>query len=399
MLVTLLIFLLILSVLVLIHEFGHFLAAKKFGIKIEEFGFGIPPRAFGIKRGETIYSINWLPIGGFVKLYGEDEAGAGKISVKIKDQRSKTKDIDRAFFARPAWQRIIVVIAGVVMNFFLAAFIFYIFLYLSNFKTEILLLTDYKFLHVNQVNKNIDGKDNIISIVSPNSPAEKAGIQPPSELISINGIKIQSRKQATDLINKNKGKEITVVWQEIKSGKEKRAKVTPRISPPKNEGPFGVGFVPIAFLNYETGSQKLLSGFTHPINLTGYQLNVLGELIGVSVKEKSVEPVGQSVSGPLGIYVLVGKVLEIPDIKEKILTVLNLSGLISITLAFFNVLPIPALDGGRLAFILIEVVFRKKISAKYESLIHSIFFALLLALIILVTLKDIPMFLKFITGE
>src|SRR6266436_3284830 len=100
----LLVFIFLLTILVLIHEAGHFFVAKKLGIKVEEFGFGFPPRAFGIKRGETIYSINWLPIGGFVKLYGEDDAGGGKISIKKQSSKSKG-NTNRAFFARPVWQR------------------------------------------------------------------------------------------------------------------------------------------------------------------------------------------------------------------------------------------------------------------------------------------------------
>src|SRR3989344_1907794 len=114
MLLTILVFIIILSVLVLVHELGHFLVAKKLGIKVEEFGFGFPPRVWGKKIGETIYSINWLPIGGFVKLYGEDEAGGG--SLKLKDPTEKIADLKRAFFARPVRQRAIVVVAGVVMN-------------------------------------------------------------------------------------------------------------------------------------------------------------------------------------------------------------------------------------------------------------------------------------------
>src|SRR5258708_23401 len=106
---------LVFSVLVLVHEFGHFIVAKKLGVKVEEFGFGFPPRAYGKKIGETIYSINLLPIGGFVKLYGEDDAGGGKI--QIKNQKSNLKDVKRAFSARSVWQRALIVIAGVVMNF------------------------------------------------------------------------------------------------------------------------------------------------------------------------------------------------------------------------------------------------------------------------------------------
>src|SRR3990167_7635977 len=120
MLLTILVFIIILSVLVLVHELGHFLVAKKLGIKVEEFGFGFPPRVFGIRRGETLYSINLLPIGGFVKLYGEDEAGRG--SLKTTNYKLKT-DLSRAFFARPIWQRALVVVAGVLMNFILAVVI------------------------------------------------------------------------------------------------------------------------------------------------------------------------------------------------------------------------------------------------------------------------------------
>src|SRR3989344_5078253 len=130
MIITIIVFLLILTVLVLIHEAGHFFVAKKLGIKVEEFGFGLPPRAFGIKKGETTYSINFLPIGGFVKLYGEDEAGSGKITNQ-KLQITNHKDINRAFFSMPVWQRALVVVAGVVMKFFLAGFLFSFFFLVS----------------------------------------------------------------------------------------------------------------------------------------------------------------------------------------------------------------------------------------------------------------------------
>src|SRR3989344_1690850 len=121
MFVTIISFLIILSVLVLVHELGHYLVAKFFKIEVEEFGFGFPPRVFGKKIGETMYSINLLPIGGFVKLFGEDDAGGGKI--KKAEKELSGGDLKRAFYARPAWQRLVVVIAGVVMNFFLAVVI------------------------------------------------------------------------------------------------------------------------------------------------------------------------------------------------------------------------------------------------------------------------------------
>jgi len=389
MILTILVFLLILTVLVLIHELGHFLMAKKFGIKVEEFGFGLPPRAFGIKKGETLFSINWLPFGGFVKLYGEDEAGAGKFKVHPANSGTKFKvgDERRAFYARPVGQRAAVCIAGVVMNAVLAVVIFYAFLGISNFKTELPLLGEHKFFLVNQK----DVSDIIISSISKNSPAEKAGIKPFSKIISVNEELIKDPGQFASLIAKHKGEELLIVGKNMKTNEEFRVRVVPRISPPKGEGALGVAFFPIktAVLSYDTGAQKILSGFIHPANLLVYNFDVIGKLFAVSVKEKSAAPLSEGVSGPVGIYSLVGSIVSIPDAKERILQILNLAGILSISLAFFNILPIPALDGGRLFFIGIEAVTRKKVNPKFEGLAHAVGMAILLTLIILITVKDI----------
>ncbi len=359
--------------------------AKRFGIKVEEFGFGLPPRAFGIKRGETLFSINWLPIGGFVKLYGEDEAGGGKL--KIKDQKSKIRDEKRAYFARPIGQRATVVIAGVVMNAVLAVVIFYAFLGISNFKTELPLLGEHKFFLVNQ--KNVS--EIIIRDVSKNSPAEKAGIKPLSKIISVNEELIKDPNQFFLLIQKNKGKKLVIVGKNMKTNEEFRVSVIPRVSPPKGEGALGVEFFPseTAILSYDTAEQKMLSGFVHPANLLVYNFDIIGKLFAVSVKEKSVAPLGESVSGPVGIISIVGDIGRIPDVTQRILGYLNLAGILSISLAFFNILPIPALDGGRLFFIAVEAVTRKKVNPKFEGYAHAIGMAILLTLIILITVKDL----------
>lgn len=399
MFITALIFLLILSVLVLIHELGHFLVAKKLGIKVEEFGFGLPPRVFGIRRGETLYSFNWLPIGGFVKLYGEDEAGGGKVNLPVSSKKKEkilntqhlihNTDIKRAFFARPVGQRASIVVAGVVMNALLAMVIYYIFLSVANFKTEMPLLTDHKFLFVSQTNRNIDPSDTVISAVSQDSPAERARIKTPSEVISVNGQNTRSRKFIIDTINKNRGKEVSLGLRDIKTNKSYTVNVVPRVTPPKKEGAVGIGFLPVAILSYETPAEKAFSGVSHSINLLLYTFDVMGRLISVSVQEKTAAPVSEGVAGPVGIFSLINTIRQLPDSKEQILGILNLAGILSISLAFFNVLPIPALDGGRLFFILIEGVFRKKISEKIESNAHAIGMAVLLALILLITLRDI----------
>lgn len=389
MLITALIFLLILSILVLIHEAGHFFVAKKLGIKVEEFGFGLPPRAFGIKRGETMYSINWLPIGGFVKLYGEDDAGGGKPTVNAKDQSLVTKDKKRAFFARPVWQRASIVVAGVVMNALLACVIYYLFLGISNFKTEMPLITDHKFLFAHQINRNIDSNDAVISAISQDSPASRAQIKTPSEVVAVNGEKTKKREDVISVINKNKGKEIALRLIDLKTNQEYAVRVTPRVVPPKNEGPVGIGFLPVALLSYETPLEKTFSGVTHSINLLLYTFDVMGRLISISVQEKTAAPVSEGVAGPVGIFSLINDIRQLPDSKEQVLGILNLAGILSISLAFFNVLPIPALDGGRLFFILIEGIFRKKVSEKIENNAHAIGMALLLALILLITVRDI----------
>lgn len=416
--------------MVLIHELGHFIVAKKMGIKVEEFGFGFPPRIFGIKKGETLYSINLFPLGGFVKLFGEDEAGAGKIELPLgkksnnlkmtsssvmemeeekievsksgikdikitevieeKDYKEEVEDLSRAFFAKPAGQRIAVLLAGVGMNTVLAVVIFYAFLVISGFKTDIPLLFDHKFFFVNQVNTT----QVVIDQIAGNSPAQKAGIKPLSKVVSINGKKINNVQSLVNEINSNKGKEVRLVLVDLNNSKEYKVSAIPRVTYAKNQGALGIGIgsMDTATLEYNTFPQKLFSGIIHPVNLLDYNFAVIGKLIGISVQEKSVAPVGQAVSGPVGVYKVFDEVLQIKNVKERIIQALNLAGILSISLAFFNILPIPALDGGRLFFILVEVVLGKKVPSKYESLAHTVGFAVLMTLIVIITYKDIRQF-------
>lgn len=395
LILTILVFLVILTILVIIHEAGHFFVARKFGIKVEEFGFGFPPRAFGIKRGETIYSINWLPIGGFVKLYGEDDAGGG--SIKIKKSEPKIKDIDRAFFAKPWWQRALVVVAGVVMNVLLAIVIYYVFLFVSNFQTTLPLLKNHNFFFVNQrvLNEGVT-----VTNIAPNSPASDAGIHTPAKILAVNKIPIADSKAFVTLVNNNKGKIVSVTWKEINTGKTITKTMTPRISPPKNQGALGVEIEYAPFsavvLSYDTPVQKAFSGVVHPFNLLFWQLDMLGGLVGKSFEQKSAAPVSGAVSGPIGIGYAVGNILQIPDIKDKLLLLLNLAGIFSITLAFFNILPIPALDGGRLFFILVEGITGRKVSPSLEAKIHTVGMIALLTLMVYVTYQDI---LRFVLGK
>lgn len=390
MILTALVFLLILSVLVLIHELGHFLVAKKLNIKVEEFGFGLPPRLFGIKRGETIYSLNWLPIGGFVKLYGEDEAGGGSVKIRKPKSENRNADIERAFFARSVGQRAAVVVAGVVMNTLLAILIFYIYMAVAGFQAQLPLLKEHTFYFANQTIKT----DILISRVQKDSPADKINIPQYAQITALNTVVPVTMEEFTSLIKKSQGKPLSITWIDPKTHKTVTKSVTPRVNPPKGQGALGVSLfgASTVTLRYETPVQKAFSGIGHPINLLLYNFDLIGSLIKSSIREHDATALSQGVAGPVGIYSLVGTIVQIPNIKERVLELLNLAGILSVSLAFFNVLPIPALDGGRLFFILIEGVTRKKINPKYEVLAHSIGMAVLLLLIVLITFKDIFQF-------
>jgi len=393
MLVTIIVFLLILSVLVLIHEAGHYFMAKKFGIKVEEFGFGFPltPAIWQKKKGETVYSFYPVLIGGFVKLYGEDEAGGGKLDGGSGKSEVKKADEHRAFYTHPLWERIVIVVAGVVMNTLLAVVIYYVFLAMGNFQTTLPLIGNHHFFGADQkVMTQIE-----VSEIEKNSPAAKAGLTPFSTIESLNGQTVTQMDTFAQTIKSSAGQPITIVWKDEKTQKEHTATVVPRLHPPKNQGALGIAFYPVrtVTLAYDTPMQKLFSGFTHPANLMAYNFDALGYLVNISIKEKNVAPVSEGVSGPVGIGYVVGSIIQIPNVNERIMQLLNLVGLLSISLAFFNVLPIPGLDGGRLFFLLIEAVTRKKVNPKIEGYIHAAGMAFLITLLLLVTVKDINQFI------
>lgn len=284
------------------------------------------------------------------------EAVRGKVNLKdqpnTQPEHVSKADMKRAFFARPAWQRAIVIFAGVLMNALLAFVIYYAFMFLTDFKTVLPLYNNHKFFGVTQTN-HLDGL--IINRVSPGSPAEKAGLKNCSDtycvrIIAANGTVFQSSDEFFDVVKRLSGKELYLTLEEMKSHRQFAITVVPRKNPPKNQGAVGVELpgIDTVTLEYKTSTQKLLSGIVRPINLMQYNYDLIKMLFRKSVKENNFVPISQSVSGPLGILSLGGAINHIPDLKSRFIEFLNLAGLLSISLAFFNVLPIPALDGGRL---------------------------------------------------
>ncbi|MBP7832763.1 MAG: RIP metalloprotease RseP [Candidatus Levybacteria bacterium] len=358
MIVTIIAFVVILSILVLIHELGHFLVAKKLGIKVEEFGIGFPPRVFGIRRGETLYSINLLPVGGFVKLFGEDAAGGGAVKQTKKEKEMSASMLKRAFFARPIWQRFAVVVAGVVMNFLLAVVIIS---YL--FAAQGVAIPSDK-IHVTDVQAG--------------SPAAAANLQVGDTITTINGTRITSTEEFISTVRKSGGKKITLGVE--KNGEVSTVSLTPRINTPEGQGPVGVGISNITVKKYPW-YQAPFYGTLETLKFSWLIFAGLGQMIAGLVTSGQAP---EGVAGPVGVAQLTGQA-----VSYGVNATLWFAALLSINLAVLNVLPIPALDGGRLFFIVIEFVTRRKINPKYEGYAHAVGLALLLTLMVVITVFDI----------
>jgi regulator of sigma E protease len=375
MLLTVIIFIITLLTLVVIHELGHFLVAKKFGIKVEEFGFGIPPRAWGKKVGETLVSINWLPFGGFVRLMGEDETD------------KKTLNDPRSFASAAVHKRIAVVVAGVVMNLLLAWLIFYITLGVQGFKADFPIFPglNYHFFGASQTSESVI----LIQAVTSGSPADVANLKPGDRVLAINNQEVKESQELISQTKKLAGEEIKLTISDPEKQNIREVRVTPRKDPPVGQGPLGVGLgeLGLTHIEYATLPQKLLAGPTHSVNLVAYSGEIIAKLAAQSIQTRKVEPVAQTVSGPVGITNVVNDILTTS--KKPLLSYLDFIGILSLNLAVMNVLPFPALDGGRLFFLFIEAVTRKKVHASFEKWVHTIGMVVLLTLMIAVTFSDI----------
>lgn len=341
--------------LVVLHELGHFILAKKFGVRVEEFGIGYPPRLIGKKIGETIYSLNLLPFGAFVRL--PSEIGES--------------DDPRSFSKQAVWKRALIAFGGVAM-FWLVA---------------IILLTAVMVLGVPAaVTDEEDG--GLVSprvqvlMVAPGSPAETSG------LIAgdiIRQLKVDDQKLNTDKVKEaqefiiaHQGKEVVLT---IERGKDLfDVALVPRVSPPEGEGAMGVALARTAIKHYawwQAPGQAIIS----TANMTVAIIFGLGSIL------KNVFqglPSGAQLMGPIGIFSLFTQMGQLGAVYF-----LQFIAIISIHLALINLFPIPAVDGGKLVFLGIEAVRKKPVSEKIEQKITTFFFSLLIALMVWVTIKDI----------
>jgi regulator of sigma E protease len=353
---SILIFLLVLSILVLVHELGHFIAAKRSGVLVEEFGIGFPPRLFGIKIKETIYSVNLIPLGGFVKLYGEEYE---EISQKSKDKRQRLEK--KAFVYKHPWQKIAIIVAGVFGNFLLGWFLI------------AYLFTQGVPVPANKV---------IIEKVEDKTPAKAALLQPKDAIYKIKvDNKIYPIKTSTDLIMLTKkfaGKKIVLY---VERGKEKfQTAVIPRKNPPKNEGPLGIVITSFVEKKYPW-YQAPFYGLIYAASITQKIITELSKTFFqlLTFKKPSVD-----VAGPIGIARFTSEAVKFG--KNAIL---ELMALLSLNLAVVNLLPFPALDGGRLVFAFYELITKKPFNKKLEKYLNLFGFIFLITVAILVSINDI----------
>ncbi|MDD5433372.1 MAG: M50 family metallopeptidase [Candidatus Pacebacteria bacterium] len=366
MILTIIIVVVSLILLMSLHELGHFLLAKKFSIIVEEFGIGYPPRIWGKKIKNTIYSINWLPLGAFVKILGED------------DTQEKKKG---SFASKPLWQRALVLFGGVASFWIIAFLIISVLAGVAGVPTSV------------PDSFNGTGKETpkvVIFSVAKNSPADLSGIKPGDEIkvLSIAG-DLENPNEPSLITNKvsevqqfiadHKGQEITMFLR--RGDKIINITTTPRVDPPKGEGALGVALaraanLQVAWYKAPWVGLKITALQTKDIPVQWYEI--------IKKKINKVPTPEVQLVGPVGLGQIMTQALG-----QGTSNYLMLVAIIAIYLAFFNLLPIPALDGGRLLFIAIEAIRRKPVKAEVEQKITTIFFMALILMALVFTFQDV----------
>ncbi|TAK57152.1 RIP metalloprotease RseP [Patescibacteria group bacterium] len=358
-------FLIVLAVLVLVHEFGHFIVAKKSGIRVDEFGLGFPPKIWSTKKGETTYSLNTIPFGGFVKIFGENP----------NQESLSGPDSARSFVRKPRHIQAAVLIAGIVFNLLFA----WLLLSISFLFGVTASSTDYA-----RYGERLQDQRIVVTMVQKGAPAGAAGLLPGDTILSVatstknvvaGNVTVEQVKKT---ISESKGNSITVSYS--REGKTLSTEMVATST--LLVGKYAVG---IAMDNVGTLQLPLHLAIWEGGRLT---IHAIGA-IAVGLFDFVVDAItGQAdfstVSGPVGIVGLVGDAARI-----GITHLLTFTAFISINLAIINLVPFPALDGGRLLFVAIEAIIRRPIKHSVANALNMLGFVLLMLLMLVVTYKDI----------
>ena len=347
MLITIVAFIAVLVVLIIAHELGHFATAKASGVRVDEFGLGFPPRLLSVRRGETLYSLNAIPLGGFIKMAGEEDP-----------------KLPRSLASKSIGTRLLVLSAGSLMNLLLPLLLF-----------SIAFMIPHNLV-IGQV---------MVEEVALNSPAARAGIEPGDMFLRVNGKPVRNIGDLHRYIHLNLGKEICILVKHSDSTTED-VQLIPRWKPPEGQGAIGIVVNmshPTVISQHKPFWKAIPLGVGACIETFAlFKNGIISMIIGAMPME---------LAGPVGIAQLTGEVA-----KAGISPLLEFAAFLSINLAIINIFPLPALDGGRIVFVLLEWVRRgRRIPAKTEGLIHYIGFAMLMAGILLITYHDI---IRIISG-
>ncbi|MBI4318498.1 MAG: site-2 protease family protein [Chloroflexi bacterium] len=341
-------FILVLGLMVLAHEFGHFILAKRAGIKVEEFALGYPPRLFAVKRGETEYSINLVPLGGFTKMLGEEDPSA-----------------PRSFAAASKRWRIAVLAAGSLMNIALAVLLF-AGGYMAGWPTA-------------------TASEVKIFKVAPGSPADQAGIRVDDVVISVGGEKVSVAYDVRPKTEAHLGREVAFLVR--RNGAETTLKVVPRTTWPEGEGPLGIGILdspttiePVSYPVWDA----IVLGLRRTVEIVLFILYVPVMILRGHLPLELARPVG-----PIGIYQITAQAASQTVSSGWWFPILSVAGMIGVSLGVANLLPIPGLDGGRLLFVFLEAIRGKRISPEREGLIHMVGLGVLISLVIVVSYFDV----------
>ena len=338
----------VIGLLIFFHELGHFLAARAVGVPVEEFGFGYPPRLLKIGEWQgTEITINWIPFGGFVRPKGEAD-----------------ETVEGGMAAAPAWKRLVIALSGPVMNFIIGI---------------IVLVIVYTAMGTPASNEAL------VTQIAPESPAMQVGLEPGDIILSVEGERIEDIEDLIDKINANVGREISLTVE--RDDETRTVEITPRVNPPEGEGAIGVG------LSNPLKPTPFFQSIGEAFSTTGY---IIREtlLLPVRLISGSVDPGVARPVGYKGIFDIYSQAVEM-DQESDVYTAeplpiftLSIIANISIALGITNLLPIPALDGGRILFTLPELVFGKKIPQKFENAVNTVSFLLLILLMVFITILD-----------
>ncbi len=357
---SILIFIAVLFIVVLVHELGHFLMAKLFKVKVEEFGIGLPPKIVSLfKKGDTEYSLNLLPIGGFVKLYGEE------FSSRIKNKTG-------AFFAKPAWQKILILLAGITANFLLASGLFGVYYSIKGIPVSV---------------------DNAVSVayVEPDSPADVSGLKEGDKIELIytdnnqTSVLPQKPKEVSQFVQSRANQRIYFKIRRPLGYQKTKVIDIPVIPAVKNDrGIVGIMVIPEEIKFYPWYLQLplgVVQGFKDSIDwfvMIVYNLKDL--VINLVVKHQAP----QGVAGPVGIYQATSQVAA-----TGMANLVRFIGLLSVNLAVINLLPLPALDGGRVVFVVLNKLWPSKKMKQVEMWVHMVGMGVLLLLMLAITFNDV----------